>query len=1180
MEERKIEENKKYSQLSYNNIFTMRKTLEKDNYLSINIIKLPGKDDRSKSLSTRDIFTQKTKSPNKISKVESINIKTSRVHKTEQEIEEEINRRVKITILEREKIEKEKKKAEEEKERREREQKRIEIEKEKERKRIEEYNRIEKEKERKQKEEFIQKERERKENLEKERKQREEKIRKEREEKYLKEKEERNKKEEQQRIEREKQRKIKEEQQRIEIERQRKIKEEQQRIEIERQRKIKEEQQRIEREKQRKIREEQQRIENEKQRKIKEEQQRIEIERQRKIKEEQQRIEKEKQRKTREEQQRIEIERQRKIKEEQQRIEKERQRKIEEEQQRIERERQRKIKEEQQRIEIEKQKKIKEEQERIEHERQRKIKEEQQRIERERQRKIREEQIRIEREKQRKIKEEEQKRIELEKQRKIKEEEQRRIELEKQRKIKEEQKIKSEKEKEKNISQFNKNEIEQTTTTKRIETRNITKYIRTNNIDNSPNNNKTNIKTIKLNEEKKINMSDYILKKDCQKNLEEMKSKLEKEYQRKIEIEKNKNLEEKRRYEEKIEIINKREIEKIKEHQKRIEIERKKELDKEKENQKKKEIELQKQNETEIKKKVQMELEKQQKIMKQKELEEKNQKLKQIKINKVFSYNLLSQDYKDKTNTNIISTKKIEIDIKTIEKNRKEAIKIIKKFILSRGNHLIKLKKYFTDWRAKVKNIELLENAKILQRYCREILEESKIKRVKNNWNKLSMKIFYTKRIKILRMLPNLNKKKRKIYELIRITKLNRIFSRRRFIHYIILIWYIYSKKLHKKRNNMKFLYENLLKTYMSLANDIFGNNQIENPSVQDAMYEVLTSNKFVSMHQDDVPLAKKHYEEMRRKKILERQNKINNIRIEFEQKRMKNYYYSQEKVKSEENENTFDDKRNEELLNKYKQYKSMNRDLILQKKNRYINSVEKYNNSNEKENNAEEIIEINNYDNKGKYGLNNRINSEDNKRISEGKYKYQKIEKNKIYTIPDENKYEINEQKNLAKSSITPINLYNRNYNGDLKNKIDSSPKNNNLGYKRTYIKEEYTQENNNKYIPSYSYKRTEVIKSSKEEPKSDSQNKKVITTNTSSNNARVATRYYSNNKGDNNKNNRTFNENEIIYRNNDKDIKNEYRNIDNKKYVNKIEIKTSSSSDKDGNKINKITTTRSYKK
>jgi hypothetical protein len=656
-----------------------------------------------------------------------------------------------------------------------------------------------------------------------------------------------------------------------------------------------------------------------------------------------------------------------------------------------------------------------------------------------------------------------------------------------------------------------------------------------------------------------------------------MKSKLEKEYQKKIEIEKNKNLEEKRRYEEKIEIINKREIEKIKEHQKRIEIERKKELDKEKENQKKKEIELQKQNETEIKKKVQMELEKQQKIMKQKELEEKNQKLKQIKINKVFSYNLLSQDYKDKTNTNIIATKKIEIDIKTIEKNRKEAIKIIKKFILSRGNHLIKLKKYFTDWRAKVKNIELLENAKLLQQYCREILEESKIKRVKNNWNKLSMKIFYTKRIKILRMLPNLNKKKRKIYELIRITKLNRIFSRRRFIHYIILIWYIYSKKLHKKRNNMKFLYENLLKTYMSLANDIFGNNQIENPSVQDAMYEVLTSNKFVSMHQDDVPLAKKHYEEMRRKKILERQNKINNIRIEFEQKRMKNYYYSQEKVKSEENENSPDEKRNEELLNKYKQYKSMNRDLILQKKNRYNNSVEKNNNSNEKENKLEEIIEIENYENKGKYGLNkinNRINSEDNKRLQENKFKYQKIETNKLYSKPDEYKYEIKEQKNLGKSSITPINLNKRNYSKDSNNniKIDSSPKNNNLGYKSTYRKEEHIQENNNKYIPSYSYKRTEVVKYSKDEPKSDSQNKKMVTTNTSSNNTRVVTNYYSNKKEGKNKRN----ENKIIYMNNDIHNKNGENNSD-KKNKNKIEIKTSSSSDKDRNKI---TATRSYKK
>ena len=133
-------------------------------------------------------------------------------------------------------------------------------------------------------------------------------------------------------------------------------------------------------------------------------------------------------------------------------------------------------------------------------------------------------------------------------------------------------------------------------------------------------------------------------------------------------------------------------------------------------------------------------------------------------------------------------------------------------------------------------------------------------------------------------------------------------------------------------------------------------------------------------------------------------------------------------------------------------------------------------------------------------------------------------------------------------------------------------SPKNNNLGYKSTYRKEEHIQENNNKYIPSYSYKRTEVVKYSKDEPKSDSQNKKMVTTNTSSNNTRVVTSYYSNNKEDKNKGN----ENKIIYMNNDIHNKNGENDID-KKYKNKIEIKTSSSSDKDRNKI---TSTRSYKK
>lgn len=73
----------------------------------------------------------------------------------------------------------------------------------------------------------------------------------------------------------------------------------------------------------------------------------------------------------------------------------------------------------------------------------------------------------------------------------------------------------------------------------------------------------------------------------------------------------------------------------------------------------------------------------------------------------------------------------------------------------------------------------------------------------------------------------------------------------------------------------MKFIYENMLKTYMSLADDIFGYNQKENPSVQDAIYEAVNSNKFISMiDDDDVPLAKKHYEQLKKMKSADTKHK------------------------------------------------------------------------------------------------------------------------------------------------------------------------------------------------------------------------------------------------------------------------------------------------------------------
>ena len=1047
-EERREEESYKHEKIKYNqsshDIFTQKKNIENDNYISLNILNIEGKEGRSKS-------------NNKISKVESINIKKSKNQKTEKEIEEEINRRVKITIIEREKIEKERRIKEEEA-RKERE-------------------RIQKEKE---------KERER------ERKEREEKIRKEK-------------------MERE--------------ERIRKEKEEQLRIQKEKEK---------ERERERKEREE-------KLRKEKWERE----ERIRREKEEQMRIQKEKEK---------ERERERERKEREERIRKE---KLERE------ERIRKEKEEQMRIQKEKEKERKEREEKMKKERL----EKEERIRKEREEKIK-------REKEERMKKEEQIRIEKEKQRKLKEE-QMRIEKEKREKEKERLRLEQEEIRKKKIT--------------------------------------TNIKTIKMQEEKKINMNDYILKKDCQKNLENMKSKLEKEYEKRIEMEKKRGLEEKKKYEEKIEINNRKEIEKIIEEQKRKEIERKREIEREKENQKRKEIELEKLREKEIKLGIKQEMEKQKELMKQKELEEKNKKIKQMKINKAGEINLKSLI------PNSLSAKKT--DEKIIEKNKEKALKLLKKFILFRGNHLLKLRKYFNDWRLNVQNLILQELAKAIQDFCRTNLEISQIKRVIENWKKLGRKIYYKKRIKLLKKRPKIkiNIKMKKLYELIRITKLNRVFSRRRYIHYIILVWYIYAKNVHRKRVNMKFLYENLLRTYMSLAKDIFGNNQFENPSVQDAMYEAVNTNKFSTSYQDDVPLARKHYAEMRRKKLLEAKNKAeystNTAKLEIEKKEIRKTYYSKEKIKTEENEDdlSIDEKRKKELLNKYRKYKSMNRDLIWKKQHKYIASIEKDYNTEENED------KNNKYDYKASKGNTNiRNNSEE----EEKKYTYKKIEVAN-YAKPNESKYntsnynktqgqkniEIKEYKKVTEEkkynnisypsnkinkniSATNISINTNKYTGTSQNintqKYTSSISNKPNTSMNINVKNYSVNNSSNNYIktvPNNDYKKTEIKKTvyTKEEIKPYASKyittKTETTTNNNNNiiknsNISIVTSSYAGKNGNNNKN--------ISYTT-QKNYLNTEGNLNNKgkyetKIERKVEIKSGGSVDKDRQTGKKIFPTKSF--
>ena len=325
--------------------------------------------------------------------------------------------------------------------------------------------------------------------------------------------------------------------------------------------------------------------------------------------------------------------------------------------------------------------------------------------------------------------------------------------------------------------------------------------------------------------------------------------------------------------------------------------------------------------------------------------------------------------------------------------------------------------------------------------------------------NVVALKIVaYKRRIKLLKIRPKINIKKKKLYELLRITKLTKAFSIRRYIHYLILVWYIYAKNVHKKRVNMKFLYENLLRTYMSLAKDIFGNNQYENPSVQDAMYEAVNTNKFSTSYQDDVPLARKHYAEMRKKKLLEARNKteysLNTTKVEIEKKEMKKSYYSKEKVSTEENENdmSMDEKRKRELLNKYRKYKSMNRELIWKKRNRYIASVEKNYSSEE-----------NDDDNDSRNAKNeNKKESKNFRNINANDYKITKkiYEETKSYTKPVENKI----SSNYSGSNYNTNNYNTSNYISNNYNKVQ--------GKKNIEIKEykKVTEENkyNNTNYPS----------------------------------------------------------------------------------------------------------------
>ena len=222
-----------------------------------------------------------------------------------------------------------------------------------------------------------------------------------------------------------------------------------------------------------------------------------------------------------------------------------------------------------------------------------------------------------------------------------------------------------------------------------------------------------------------------------------------------------------------------------------------------------------------------------------------------LETNKENDINIYSNDYIFKQEI------KKGIHHPMTEENKQRVKEILKKIFEKRGTPNSILRKYFTIWYRNARYLTCLDNANIITNFCKRNLKNC----INNKrWKKLSKKLVLREKIKIIKSSKIVDKKRNKIIDLIRITRINTVFSKRKYLHYILLCWLVYTRNIIKKRNNIKILYENMLNTYMHMADDIFGNNQKENPSVQDALFEAVDSDKFHTKDLKDVPIAEEYY--------------------------------------------------------------------------------------------------------------------------------------------------------------------------------------------------------------------------------------------------------------------------------------------------------------------------------
>ena len=338
----------------------------------------------------------------------------------------------------------------------------------------------------------------------------------------------------------------------------------------------------------------------------------------------------------------------------------------------------------------------------------------------------------------------------------------------------------------------------------------------------------------------------------------------------------------------------------------------------------------------------------------------------------------------------------------------------------------------------------LLENAKIISEFCKSKLNYILVRK---KWQKLYSKYLFTvKQFNIMKIIKKLRIRKYKIIRLIRMTRLITVFNKRKFLHYIMMYWLIYTITTIKKRNQIKMLYENMLTTYVSMADDIFGKNKKNNPSIQDCMFEIIDTDKFQIKELEDVPIAKIYYSKKNGEKKI-----ITNIKYIEKEMEKENEFYK-------------------EINNKYYSPKKSNRSTIEKEEKDIIIGKDEKDSKSEKSGYSYKNIYNKNFNNNE---ANNKINTHEKYTISTkygtgGSYTYtghQKKDSNiNNYTNKSDEGNSVlqrrrREHYKIYKTEGCDDNNINNRYS-NIKNdekETDNQSKASTYAYKRNYVKNNY---------------------------------------------------------------------------------------------------------------------------